>query len=651
MNGKLPWELDNMINERWPWEREHLAPHESKSPEYCGSPERTSKASKGFCKSFEEEGNASESHKWELQWRRISPTEYEGTVLFPAGLCILRKSSSEAMADMKESIDGLRSRFNVVIKPGFHDDAGMKSVSIIGLQSNIALVQPELIRLLQLHAQKMPHTGYATPATSASDHEKDKEQNYRNWELLYRQVSSTVYEATLHIPEGCSVSWKLSAETMADLKKGIDWVGSRFNVVVQPDVSMQSVVVTGLQSNIELAGPELIKILQSYGENLWPAEGDTKTCLSTFAAKSRDCPPEGPGHRDWELLSRQVGPTEHEATISIPAGRSIDLKSSAESVADFRKGVDWVGSRFNVEVKPGLHDDVGIQSVVVKGMPSNIELARPELIQILEHFATFNFCPKASGHPGQKRGNSDASTEAWRGHLQERQEVIQTALAMNAQGINQGTSGNVSVRVPGGFLITPSGIPYEGMKPEQVVYMDDGGGYYGDFLPSSEWRMHKDVYTNTPAAMAVVHTHSTFATALACNRRPIPAFHYMVGAAGGKCIPCAEYGTFGTQELSDSILKAMRDAGTRGCLMANHGVICHAANLKKALGLAVEIESLAKQYNHACTYGPPIILDDAEMDIILAKFKTYGKQMSEIKCMGCFDQTHAVIPPPRRDKP
>jgi hypothetical protein len=132
-------------------------------------------------------------------------------------------------------------------------------------------------------------------------------------------------------------------------------------------------------------------------------------------------------------------------------------------------------------------------------------------------------------------------------HLEQRRELIKFAREMNGAGINQGTSGNLSVRVPGGFLITPSGMPYDTMQPEDVVFMDLGGGYWGKYKPSSEWRMHYDIYCEMPQVNAVLHAHPTYCTAVAAQRRPIPAFHYMVGVANGKQIPCAPYLTFGTQ--------------------------------------------------------------------------------------------------------
>eukprot|EP00038_Savillea_parva_P003031 m.120182 g.120182 ORF g.120182 m.120182 type:complete len:272 (+) comp11050_c0_seq3:4513-5328(+) len=234
-------------------------------------------------------------------------------------------------------------------------------------------------------------------------------------------------------------------------------------------------------------------------------------------------------------------------------------------------------------------------------------------------------------------------------HVVLRVRPMNTATA-TTRGLHQGTSGNVSARVPGGLVITPSGMPYEDLKPEHMVLVDTAGGYYGPLLPSSEWRMHYDVYKHKPDAMAVLHAHPTYCTALAAQEKGIPAFHYMVAAAGAKEIKCAQYATFGTQELSDSIMTAL-SGGARACLMANHGMICYANNCRKALDLAVEVETLARQYHLATVAGQPTLLGDDEMDVILAKFRTYGKQESELAGLGSFDRKHAVIPPPRRDAP
>lgn len=205
-----------------------------------------------------------------------------------------------------------------------------------------------------------------------------------------------------------------------------------------------------------------------------------------------------------------------------------------------------------------------------------------------------------------------------------REAVIETARALIVQGINQGTSGNVSLRAGSGFLITPSGVPCDAMVPEQIVAMDLGGDFDGVWLPSSEWRMHRDIYRARPEVGAVVHTHSVHATALSCLRREIPAFHYMVAVAGGTSLRCADYATFGTQTLSDAMLRALE--GRSACLLANHGVIATGPSLDKALWLAGEIETLCHQYTVACQTGTPVILSDAEMAEVLARFAEYGKQ-------------------------
>jgi L-fuculose-phosphate aldolase len=206
-----------------------------------------------------------------------------------------------------------------------------------------------------------------------------------------------------------------------------------------------------------------------------------------------------------------------------------------------------------------------------------------------------------------------------------RAEVITTALKMNAYGINHGKAGNVSARVATGFLITPTGINYEKLTPEKIVSMSEAGTFEGEILPSSEWRFHHDIYAARPDVLAIVHTHSVYATALAVLGRQIPAFHYMVAAAGGANIRCAPYATFGTQALSDNALIALKDRNA--CLLAQHGVIACGKNLEKALSLAVEVEALANMYLEALKTGLTIpILDDAEMAAVLEKFRTYGQQ-------------------------
>ena len=209
----------------------------------------------------------------------------------------------------------------------------------------------------------------------------------------------------------------------------------------------------------------------------------------------------------------------------------------------------------------------------------------------------------------------------------DRRAIIETCLRMNAEGLNQGTSGNVSVRAPGGMLVTPSGVPYAETDPGQIVFVAEDGTLSGDWAPSSEWRMHLDIYRARPEAQAVVHVHSTQATALSCLRRGIPAFHYMVAVAGGTDIRCADYATFGTQALSDAMLAALE--GRSACLLANHGQIAFGPTLDKALWLAREVEALARQLIAAESIGTPTILPDEEMGRVLARFRDYGRQSAK----------------------
>lgn len=204
------------------------------------------------------------------------------------------------------------------------------------------------------------------------------------------------------------------------------------------------------------------------------------------------------------------------------------------------------------------------------------------------------------------------------------QQIIDTCLAMNSEGINQGSAGNVSARFENGFLITPSGLAYDRLTPGDIVYVGMDGALEGPLKPSSEWRMHLDIYAARAEAGAVIHAHSTFATSLSCLRKDIPAFHYMVAVAGGMDIKCSDYALFGTQDLSDTMLVALEDR--RACLLGTHGMICFHDNLDKTLWLAVEVETLAKQYWHACQAGEPVILSEGQMVEVLEKFKSYGKQ-------------------------
>ncbi len=205
-----------------------------------------------------------------------------------------------------------------------------------------------------------------------------------------------------------------------------------------------------------------------------------------------------------------------------------------------------------------------------------------------------------------------------------RQSMVETCRKMNALGINQGTAGNLSVRAGAGFLITPSSLPYDAMKPADLVEMDFDGTYVGR-RPSSEWRFHRDILRARTDIDVVLHCHSVYATTLACHHRAIPAFHYMVGVAGGATIRCAGYATFGTQALSDEALRALD--GRRACLLGQHGQIALGATLAAALGLAVEVETLSRLYVQALAIGEPPVLSDDEMARVIEQMRrmSYGQ--------------------------
>ena len=209
-----------------------------------------------------------------------------------------------------------------------------------------------------------------------------------------------------------------------------------------------------------------------------------------------------------------------------------------------------------------------------------------------------------------------------------RQQLIAAARGMEPARLNRGTSGNLSVRTvengAAGFLITPSGMPYATLNPEDIVFMHHDGRPAGLREPSSEWRIHRDIYAARPEAQAILHAHSPFATSLACLRRAIPPFHYMIARFGGDTVRCADYALFGSQALSDAALLAMRER--KACLLANHGLLVAGRDLDEALALAIELEELCEQYWRACQLGAPVLLSDDEMTEVIAKFAGYGQQ-------------------------
>ena len=203
-------------------------------------------------------------------------------------------------------------------------------------------------------------------------------------------------------------------------------------------------------------------------------------------------------------------------------------------------------------------------------------------------------------------------------------EVIKYAIMLNTKKLSALRSGNISIRYKDGFLITPSGVKYSLLKNEDIVFVSlDGKFEKGIHKPSSEWWFHKDIYQKKNEANAIVHAHSVYATAVSTHGKAIPAFHYMVALAGGNDIKCADYATFGTEQLSQNIIKALENR--KACLMSNHGQVAFEKSLDKAFELAQEIENICQQYVNALKLGEPKILSVDEMSKIVKKVKSYKK--------------------------
>ena len=204
------------------------------------------------------------------------------------------------------------------------------------------------------------------------------------------------------------------------------------------------------------------------------------------------------------------------------------------------------------------------------------------------------------------------------------EQVIKYAKMLNTENLSALRSGNISVRYNDGFLITPSGVKYSSLKNDDIVFVSSDGEFDGKKQkPSSEWRFHKDIYKYKNEANAIVHTHSIHATAVSTHGKSIPAFHYMVALAGGNDIKCADYATFGTEELSQNIMRALQNR--KACLMSNHGQVAFEKSLDKAFELAQEIENICQQYVNALKIGNPKILSIDEMDKILVRIRNYKK--------------------------
>ena len=206
---------------------------------------------------------------------------------------------------------------------------------------------------------------------------------------------------------------------------------------------------------------------------------------------------------------------------------------------------------------------------------------------------------------------------------QARAAAVAAVRRMDALGMNRGSTGNLSLRCGEGMLITPTGMGADDLRPQDLVWLGHDDTLIGHWQPSSEWHFHRAIYRARPDLQAIVHKHSVHATALACLRRPLPAFHYMVAVAGGDSVPCTPYHLFGTEALSRAVAAALADRNA--CLMANHGLVAAGTSLAQAVKVALEIESLCETYLKALAVGEPVLLDAAQMAAVIERFRSYGK--------------------------
>lgn len=214
-----------------------------------------------------------------------------------------------------------------------------------------------------------------------------------------------------------------------------------------------------------------------------------------------------------------------------------------------------------------------------------------------------------------------------------RAALVAAARRLDSLGLNRGSTGNLSHRWAhegqDGMLITPTGMGADDLRPQDLVWVGWPAGVHtegrvvGDWQPSSEWHFHQASYLARPDLHAVVHTHATHATALACLDRPLPAFHYMVAMAGGDDVPLVPYFTFGTEALSAGVALALRDRDA--CLLAHHGLVAAGTTLARAMKVMQEIEALCEAYLKALAVAEPAVLSRAQMAEVIEKFRSYGR--------------------------
>jgi L-fuculose-phosphate aldolase len=205
-----------------------------------------------------------------------------------------------------------------------------------------------------------------------------------------------------------------------------------------------------------------------------------------------------------------------------------------------------------------------------------------------------------------------------------RQSIVDAARSIASKALNSGTSGNISLRLDAGMLITPTGISPEKLDQAAMVEMTLDGDWSGQLRPSSEWSMHAAIYRVFAEAQAIVHAHPDHCVALSCLRQGLPPFHYMIASFGGDDVPCSDYASFGTAQLAQAVVRAL--AGRNTCLIANHGMIAYGPDLATAVARTEKLETLARQYMLATMAGRPVMLTDAELSVVKHQYKTYGQQ-------------------------
>lgn len=512
-----------------------------------------------------------------------------------AGLCLhisdggersLRRMDGAALESYRNMLDGLGLRLHLEISSTERDEVDEAARIADALGTDRIRLYARHEGLLSTVTERIyADLGYAMEVASARDLQFDYEQHE---DLRAEEIAALVQrigDRRLGVLFDYTNSWNAHEEPLAALRVLAPWI--------------RQVHIKGGRKTIEAGGWGQFGVPQGGDEDELPAAlllyellllGDDRPQVIAFALESEvgyHAPP----------LRRADEPRDPYIAWRSPSETPLDAKTPLEQL--LRNERRWA------------QQQVTFNRTLAAEMRSLAALIADEP-------------PYFAAPPHQETSMQYESL---------RREMIATCNFMNDRGINQGTSGNLSVRVDEGFLITPSGVPYAEMVPEDIVLMHLDASHHGERKPSSEWRFHRDLMVKKPEVGAVIHLHSRFCAALSMLRQPIPAVHYMIAAAGGPTIPCVPYVTWGTQELADLIVQALSDR--LACLLANHGMVAIGPNLKKAAALAVEVETLAAQYWHARVLGDPFILPDDEIARVIEKFKTYGQVADDTRLPGC----------------